>query len=627
MEQDPQRIQAAREAQDPRHQSVDYYTRAGYPQYAGRYAAPNLPPGAVVKSIQEETSRRPNYAMRGRETGETTTERRLILTVEQQQQRAAPPREVPDNSEALLGFGMSTEVWNPSTGKRYVQQGSDVSSAIADVEAGKVGDSKYYAELVPGGPGVQQDTFEQKLSSGVLNFQVVSAPFAVPKLIPFALGGVAVGEGIKYATTGKHLTIEEGFAAAGIGELAGVGIMIAGSHINSKYVNPRVTKSLTNDYVNRQQLNEQILSGKVAGETQLWKPTMAQRIQMKITGAQPKTLATGLSSFSSAQDAAYSLSMMEAESASFDMGFSPRSSFVGYNKGPTPPRAPILPSKLPLYFGLGTDTFEQVAEGPSQYIWEKPEKGLPESRLSYDYRGPLSYRRPSAFDQIRAMKQTGGGKMKPLWEDVESNPVASAKLQNPTNVASNKGGSTGIAVMESQRTSGISFTSPITQTYATEEQILSYPQSGLPHPPIMATNIFNRQEITQRQSIFAAQRQGLFTRTIPGLISLQRTSQTPSTSQISKQTLKQIPQQENIHDLRLDIPEPVIPEPLPPRQKTKQPQTFDVPSPGKSISGFSPPGFTFEGGGYDLFSPKRRSGLRSRKKVYPILTAKEVLQL
>lgn len=212
-------------------ESIKYYSRIGYPQYAGRYVVPNLPPGAVVRSVSEQGE----Y---GRKT--------LFFEVEEQR-KTPPSRMVPDNAEGLLGFGLSTEFWNPSTGERHIQQGSDVASAIADAK--NVSTSKYYAKLMPAGSGVQQDPFEQRLTSGVLNFQVAAALVIAPKLIPFATGGVAVAESVKYGVTGQHLTVEEAFAAAGIGELAGVGVMTGASQINNRYIKPRVSDSLTNDYI------------------------------------------------------------------------------------------------------------------------------------------------------------------------------------------------------------------------------------------------------------------------------------------------------------------------------------------------------------------------------------------
>jgi hypothetical protein len=44
-------------------------------------------------------------------------------------------------------------------------------------------------------------------------------------------------------------------------------------------------------------------------------------------------------------------------------------------------------------------------------------------------------------------------------------------------------------------------------------------------------------------------------------------------------------------------------------------------------STFQTPGFKFEGAGYNIFGPQRRTGLLSRKKVYPILSGPEVLKL
>jgi hypothetical protein len=551
----------------------------------------------------------------------------------EQQPGVAPSRMVPDNQEGLLGFGMSTEFWNPSTGKRYLQQGSDVASAVADAKSGDVAKSKYYAELVPAGPGVQQDPFEQRLTAGMTNFQVVAAPFLIPKLIPFAAGGLAVGESIKYGTTGQHLTAAEAFAAAGVGELVGIGVMSGGSYLNAKYAKPRVTESLTKDYIAQQRVNENILSGKIVGETKIWKPTLGQQIQMKITGAHPKNLASGLSSFSSAQDSAYSMGMMKAESASFDMGFSPRSSFMGGNKGLTPPKAPVAPSQLPLYFGLGRDTFEQAYDGPSQTIWEKPEKGLPENQLAYDYQGPLGFKKPTAFEQIQTLKQGGGGRMKPLWDSAGSKSRPGVNFGNPS-PSYGKGYS--VAVTTTQRASAVSFRPPTRpDLFSVEEQIFNYP-SILTHPPVLGAKTSSQMTpmsaAPSRARVEANLLSNVFGVNVasvaPGLRSKQdpfrdvavRSGQTfrqdhiQSSELVALQELRQQP-------LTFSVTVPQLAQ----KTSTRTVTATAWPTGPTAVSGFTNPGFKFDGGGYGEPSLKRFLGLRSKKKKYPILSAKEVL--
>jgi hypothetical protein len=78
--------------------------------------------------------------------------------------------------------------------------------------------------------------------------------------------------------------------------------------------------------------------------------------------------------------------------------------------------------------------------------------------------------------------------------------------------------------------------------------------------------------------------------------------------------------------------QPLIPEqrqPLIPKEQERQATILAEPSlvKGKSVYGFLPSGFKFEGGGYSLGSALRGVKVGSRKKVYPILSGVDVLGL
>jgi len=67
---------------------------------------------------------------------------------------------------------------------------------------------------------------------------------------------------------------------------------------------------------------------------------------------------------------------------------------------------------------------------------------------------------------------------------------------------------------------------------------------------------------------------------------------------------------------------PVSDIPTTPKNPPQQPSIIS-----QSLTGFSIPGFKFEGGGFDLAPITKRQRSRGRKRMYPILTGEEVLSL
>lgn len=387
---------------------------------------------------------------------------------------------------------------------------------------------------------------------------------------------------------------------------------------------PKVETSVTDSYITQQKLNENILAGKVEGETAIWKPSTMQRIGMKLTGAQPKSLAPNISSFSTAQDVGYDLGMLEAENTAFEMGYSPRSSFQGLNKGITPPSAPVAPSKLPVYFGLGTDTFAQVKEGDSQTIWEKPEKGLPENQLAYDYRGPLGFKQPTAFEQIAALKQQGGGGMKNIFNE-------SPKAQAP-NGANLSYGESGYSVsLVKEQTSGINFRNPLPNAatvQATEEvQSFNYPSFSTARgmaqtaKPMLAIRQTRTQALLLNQVVIPTQanRQGARDLLDVGVVARQDSSLSFIPASILKEEL--VPSLMPMQD--------TIVSQVPQQKTTPGPEPFSFyRATSPSALNFDVPlGSKFLGGASDFPSPFTYRGLRSRKRVYPVLSGKEALKI
>lgn len=164
-------------------------------------------------------------------------------------------------------FGIKEYEWDPKTGILthvvYTKAGERIKvptrmATMEEIWAGK-------ATLGP---------HEQSALLGLGLTTTVAMGVAVPKLGAFALGGVSVAEVGKFTIYREHLTVPEAISAAGMGELVGLGLMGAAT-----MAKPKVEKSLEASY--RQAVEEGYV----------WKPSLVQKVGMKVTGAQPTRLA------------------------------------------------------------------------------------------------------------------------------------------------------------------------------------------------------------------------------------------------------------------------------------------------------------------------------------------------
>ncbi len=612
--------------------SDEYYRSIGHPEYAGKYAAPNLPQGAKVRSVREETMARATNAPRqmgGRETGEAVTGGKLIFGVEVpgKSSKAAgfgdykrnPPRMI---RPVRSGFGPSVGFWDPETGRQSEVIGYDPATG-----------EQVLAEVTYDGKG--PSPAEGRALLGMTATSVVAAPFAAPKLLLFEAGGVAVGEGLKYGATGQHLTGEEAVYSAGTGLLVGSTTLAVGRGVNQKYIQPRVERSLTASYEAQQRANVDALKTGYdpweVPETKLWRPTGPQRLAMKITGARVNFhMATQEVAASSYSNSAQFMGGIARNGDAFDFAISPKSSFLGLNKGELPIRpSASTGSRLPVAPVMQAwKEFKQdlkTVELNEELRLRAAEKGIPESQLAYDYEGPLSFDNypvklgyakgktvPAAwrgpFQETRGTR-TG---MKPIWESQGAKPQTG---RGSSSVAS-YGEGYSVALKNVQRASGISFTTQTGRARAifdVEDLVLKYPKSGLAHPPILAPpSVITRQILKDRQQT------GLFSGSAlsVGLLGLQ----VPAVA--SRQTPGQIYRQDTVQAQELDLDVPQWTGEVSRHKQPVPPLGFPT---APAASGFWPGGAKYEGGGFSVPGIKRRRGLRSKKLVDPILTAEEFL--
>lgn len=120
---------------------------------------------------------------------------------------------------------------------------------------------------------------ERSVWGGLVMKSMVVIPAVIsPVIAAGAIAGVAVGTGVKATLTGQPLTDEEIFISAGIGEVVAVGVQ----GVHKGILQPKVSERLSASYKSAAE------SGK------LWEPSPSERIAMKLTGARPHELATGI---------------------------------------------------------------------------------------------------------------------------------------------------------------------------------------------------------------------------------------------------------------------------------------------------------------------------------------------
>lgn len=159
-------------------------------------------------------------------------------------------------------FGPKTEYYDPKTG---------VFTEELTTRQGE----KIYVAVNPKAEGPKTASpHEQAAQTGLGLVSVVAVGAAVPVAGAVGLGAVGTAEAVKLGIVGEHLTPSEAISAAGIGELAAIGAMAG-----AQALKPRVERSLEASY--RESVEN----------TQLWKPSLTQKVGIKVTGAQPPRLA------------------------------------------------------------------------------------------------------------------------------------------------------------------------------------------------------------------------------------------------------------------------------------------------------------------------------------------------
>jgi hypothetical protein len=138
-----------------------------------------------------------------------------------------------------------------------------------------------YIKVKPGNPLYS----EQKNMSPEESRAITGMTLATSVAMPLGAGsvaraGVILGGGAaltggaetyKYVTTGEHLTPSEAINTFGLGEVVGVGAL----SLNNKVLAPRVQSRISESY------------GKTLDSEELWKPSISEQVQMKVTGAKP----------------------------------------------------------------------------------------------------------------------------------------------------------------------------------------------------------------------------------------------------------------------------------------------------------------------------------------------------
>ena len=234
-----QHVLAAKEsvvtvASEMKAESEQFYTSIGHPELAGKYQPFVVPEGYKVKELKEGTEG-------------------LEVTFEEKE------RQVPVSSSPL-GLQM---LWvKEETGEHFLR-----------------GSKGEWVKLVA---GLSPSPHEMQALLGMSLVSAVALPSAIPKLAIPAVIGIGVAEAAKLRMMGQHLTVEEIIGAASVGEVIGlVGMNIAIPKVQ-RMLEPRASKWLTESYEESARLME------------LWKPSLAERLVMRVTGATPKEFPTGI---------------------------------------------------------------------------------------------------------------------------------------------------------------------------------------------------------------------------------------------------------------------------------------------------------------------------------------------
>lgn len=458
---------------------------------------------------------------------------------------------------------------------------------------------------------------------------------------------------------------------------------LTGAKPQAQFLQTRAMELLGESYKQQAELNEAVLMSKpmpegIEGRTalQAWTPTAKEAEIMRLVGVQPKVPATSINVARVTGGERLGFTGLQRQIIAediFDFSIAPKTSMQLYTVAP--PQAEKVTtlagySRLPLYFGLGKELvgFKEYFAGETTV--EKPVEPYVKEPLSFEY--PRMYYGGGKYVSYVPLAPSkpivGGGGMKPLWESVGAKvsgaPEFSVSPILQTVTAKEVGMVVGGApVLTTQAVKPVSpfvrFVGapyyPQTGVEEAEEVFLSYPEAGLPTPALLVKQETRISQVTKPSltAIFPeltgapvglGQAPRLVTETATK--DLLKVGAAPSTALLLRETqvtapftgvgLSDLVKQRERQGL---MPALLVGQGLEefgvvsPKLESfmEQGRVLDVPAGagGLGMVGlpFYPEGVKVKEAGYGLPSSLRFAGVRSRKRVYPILTGKEVLGL
>jgi hypothetical protein len=323
-------------------ESVEFFTEAGFSQFGGLYEAPDVPEGYKVTDVV------------------ATTEGLELSVV---------PKSTRELEQELVASGELA----PAPSRAYSESEFGFKVATPKLEL-------YISET--------QKEMEQTGKIWYMGIGAVALPMIAPAVLPASFGvttkgvvlgmGISVGvsEGISLVTTGEHITLEEGVESAFYGGLLTVGT----TSLFNKFINPKIlsplagkvkgwaSSRLTKSYLSHQKsvVGSLYKYGEPVGG--VWKPSLSQKVLMKVTGAKPSPLAKGIVSLGGPADeiilgsrqvkGGLGYAQLEAMSGSVDITVAPRSSGFMISKAPASAVSKVAsPLTRGVYFNVGAKLF------------------------------------------------------------------------------------------------------------------------------------------------------------------------------------------------------------------------------------------------------------------------------
>ena len=434
---------------------------------------------------------------------------------------------------------------------------------------------------------------------------------------------------------------------------------ITGARPNSEYLQNRAQNILTESYDAQAKANIELIKtdgyrnipfdvepnlevraamGQMEVQTESWQPTPKQAEMMQLVKVGPKPLPAQTVTAKAYLEDTMSFKGMKAGAYgedAFDLAFAPKSTLKTEYVNPVTVDAQGMVRRLPVYFGLGQPyqtgygnkaVFTEFKMNPEPKDRQPLEKGIPESVLDYDYQGPLSFKKPTAFEQISDIKPEGGGKMKPLGGSIGSK---APELEVASEPATYPYGSR-VSLAPIERTSGgFSQLPQGGNVYDQELVTLSYPKSVIAQPQILSPTLSRQTETSiQMPRFFALTKNPQASNPLLLNAQVSQISKTRQDSFIIPATVQALEVGQESEAMIIPQFKPaVIQVPMPKQETTPFTDIPVIPKSGYTFPGLSSPGFKYEGNASDMFIPPNRSGLLSRKRLYPILLPEELFGL